>query len=49
MPEKIGPQVGPGFLSSETSPTSHQVPAAAQGWGVLQKCVSHECEKIYCI
>lgn len=31
VPEEAGPQAGSGLLPSETSPTPHQVPAAAQG------------------
>lgn len=29
--EKAGAQAGPGFLPAETSPTPHQIPAAAEG------------------
>ena len=29
--KKAGAQTGPGFLPAETSPTPHQIPAAAEG------------------
>ena len=31
VPEEAGSQAWPGLLSAETHPTSHKVPAAAQG------------------
>lgn len=31
VPKEAGPQAGPGLIPPETSPTPHQIPAAAQG------------------
>lgn len=31
VPKEAGPPAGPGLIPPETSPTPHQVPAAAQG------------------
>nr|XP_043897296.1 proto-oncogene DBL isoform X2 [Solea senegalensis] len=46
LPEEVGSQTGFGLLPPETSPTSHQIPAATQGLELLKHCTEarYRCE-----